>query len=59
VLESDPDRTWTARELAETIGEITLAALRRQLKRWAEKGHIHRVGRTKFTAQRSNPRQHS
>jgi hypothetical protein len=59
VLESDPDRTWTARELAETIGEITLATMRRQLKRWAEKGHIHRVGRTKFTAQLSNPGQHT
>lgn len=59
VLESDPDRTWTARELAEAIGEITLATMRRQLKRWAEKGHIDRVGRTKFTAQLSNPGQHT
>lgn len=59
VIESDPGRTWTARELAEAIGEITLATMRRQLKRWAEKGHIQRVGRTKFTAQLSNSEEHT
>jgi hypothetical protein len=43
VLESDTGRTRTARELAEATGEITLATVRRKLKRRAEKGHIARI----------------
>ncbi|MGV4985740.1 IS4 family transposase [Streptomyces sp. NRAIS4] len=53
LLRADPERTWSAHELAQQLGDITLYTMYRQLNRWTTSGHIHKIDRGRYTAQKS------
>jgi hypothetical protein len=53
LLRADPERTWSTHELAQHLGDITLYAMYRQLIRWTTSGHIHKIDRGRYTAQKS------
>ncbi|MFE7527940.1 hypothetical protein ACFU7Y_19820 [Kitasatospora sp. NPDC057542] len=50
LLQTEPQRQWRAREIAELLGDVTLVATYRQLARWAERGLITRVRTGRYTA---------
>ncbi|WP_234436375.1 IS4 family transposase [Streptomyces sp. NRRL S-813] len=50
VLQEEPERQWRAREIAELLGDVTLAATYRQLARWTEKGLIKRIRTGRYAA---------
>ncbi|WTV16912.1 hypothetical protein OG593_31790 [Streptomyces atratus] len=50
ILQTEPERLWRAREIAELLGDVTLVATYRQLARWTERGMIKRVRMGRYTA---------
>lgn len=50
LLQTEPQRQWRAREIAELLGDVTLVATYRQLARWTERGLITRVRAGRYTA---------
>ncbi|MET8538954.1 IS4 family transposase [Streptomyces sp. NPDC005065] len=50
ILQTEPERLWRAREIAELLGDVTLVATYRQLARWTERGMIKRVRTGRYTA---------
>ncbi|MFH9969634.1 IS4 family transposase [Streptomyces mirabilis] len=55
ILQTEPERQWRAREIAELLGDVTLVATYRQLARWTEKGMIKRVRTGRYTAAPPSP----
>ncbi|MGW7623333.1 IS4 family transposase [Streptomyces antimycoticus] len=50
IMQSEPERLWRSREIAELLGDVTLVATYRQLARWTERGMIKRVRTGCYTA---------
>ncbi|MFB6785022.1 hypothetical protein ACFCX0_49440 [Streptomyces sp. NPDC056352] len=50
ILQTEPERLWRAREIAELLGDVTLVATYRQLARWTERGMVKRVRTGRCTA---------
>jgi hypothetical protein len=50
LLQAEPERQWRSREIAELLGDVTLAATYRQLARWTERGLIKRVRTGRYAA---------
>ncbi|MFG2586156.1 hypothetical protein, partial [Streptomyces malaysiensis] len=46
IMQSEPERLWRSREIAELLGDVTY----RQLARWTERGMIKRVRTGCYTA---------
>jgi hypothetical protein len=49
ILQADPDRGWSATELADKIGGIPLRSMRTQLAEWTRLGFLHRTGPGLYT----------
>ncbi|WP_328903006.1 IS4 family transposase [Streptomyces sp. NBC_00441] len=50
ILQTEPERLWRSREIAELLGDVTLVATYRQLARWTERGMIKRVRTGRYAA---------
>ena len=50
LLQEEPDRLWSPRDIAAHFGDVTLHTMYRQLSRWAETGLIHKLGPGLYTA---------
>lgn len=48
-LHSEPDRTWSAKELSRLLGDITVQSIYRQLSRLADRGLVIKVGPAAYT----------
>ncbi|MFB7455001.1 hypothetical protein [Streptomyces sp. NPDC056194] len=55
ILQTEPERQWRSREIAELLGDVTLVATYRQLARWTERGMIKRVRTGRYTAVTQTP----
>jgi hypothetical protein len=42
-LQADPHKAWPARELAEQLGATNIKSYQNELRRWADKGLIHKT----------------
>ncbi|MFE1478506.1 hypothetical protein ACFW6N_32225 [Streptomyces cyaneofuscatus] len=50
ILQTEPERLWRSRAIAELLGDVTLVATYRQLARWTERGMIKRVRTGRYAA---------
>ncbi|MFD7169502.1 transposase [Streptomyces violascens] len=48
-LRSEPERTWSAKELSRRLGDITVQSIYRQLSRLADRGLIIKTGPAAYT----------
>lgn len=55
LLYQNPDRPWSARDLARHLGDVTLNTMYRQLSRWAKSQLIRKIGPGIYTAGPTSP----